>query len=98
MGLATGAAVWLKFQQILTDFQTAVTWVLDEQYRIQKKGKSSEFNAQDDGHIKSGPTVEVWSHGGFILTSIIAENRLIKLKKGIPQDSKNLSKVKRKGF
>ena len=82
----------------MIDLQTVVTQVPDEQQWIQKKGKSSKFNAQDDGHIKPGPTVEVWSHGGFILTSIIAENRLIKLNKGIPQDSKNLSKVKRKGF
>ena len=36
---------------------------------IQKKGKSSEFNAQDDDHIKSGPAVKVWSQEGFILTS-----------------------------
>ena len=35
----------------------------------QKKDKSSEFNAQDDGHIKSGPAVKVWSQEGFILTS-----------------------------
>ena len=37
--------------------------------RGSKKGKSSEFNAQDDGHIKSGPAVKVWSQEGFILTS-----------------------------
>ena len=27
--------------------------------RIQKKGKSSEFDAEDDEHIKSGPAVKV---------------------------------------
>ena len=37
--------------------------------RGSKKRKSSEFNAQDDGHIKSGPVVKVWSQEGFILTS-----------------------------
>ena len=89
---------WLKFQQILTDLQTAVTQVPDEQLRIQKKGKSSKFNAQDDGHIKSGPTVEVWSHGGFILTSKIAKNHFMRLKQDVPQDSKNNSQIKRKGF
>ena len=51
--------VWLKLQQILTDLQTAVTRVLDEQWRIQKKGKSSEFDAEDDDYIKSGPAVKV---------------------------------------
>ena len=51
--------VWLKFQHILTDLQTAVTQVLDEQWRIQKKGKSSEFDAEDDDYIKSGPAVKV---------------------------------------
>ena len=50
--------------------------------------KSSKFNAQDDGHIQSGPTVKVWSHGGFILTSTIAKNCLVRLKKCVPQDSK----------
>ena len=40
-----------------------------------KKRKSSEFSAQDDGHIKSGPAVKVWSHEGFILTSKITRNR-----------------------
>ena len=53
------APVWLKLQQILTDLQTAVTQVLDEQWRIQKKGKSSEFDAEDDDYIKSGPAVKV---------------------------------------
>ena len=48
---------------------------------IQKKGKSSEFSAKDDGHIKSGPAVKVWSYEGFILTSKIAKNGLIRLKK-----------------
>ena len=48
--------VWLKLQQILTDLQTAVTRVLDEQYRIQKKGKIIRIQ-QDDGHIKSGHAV-----------------------------------------
>ena len=53
------APVWLKFQHILTDLQTCVTGVLDEQWRIQKKGKSSEFDAEDDDYIKSGPAVKV---------------------------------------
>ena len=52
------APVWLKLQQILTDLQTAVTRVLDEQWRIQKKGKSLEFVAEDDDYIKSGPAVK----------------------------------------
>ena len=65
---------------------------------IQKKGKSSEFSAKDDGHIKSGPAVKVWSYEGFILTSKIAKNGLIRLKKSVPRDSKNFSKVKQKGF
>ena len=51
--------VWLKFQQILTDLQTAVTRVLDEQWRIQKKGKASESDSEDDDYIKSGPAVKV---------------------------------------
>ena len=51
--------LWLKFQQISTDLQTAVTRVLDEQWRIQKKEKSSEFDAKDDDYIKSGPAVKV---------------------------------------
>ena len=55
--------------EILIDLQTAVTQVLDEQWKIQKKGKSSECNAQDDRHIKSGPAVKVQSHEGFILAS-----------------------------
>ena len=53
------APVWLKLQQILTDLQTAVTRVLDGQWRIQKKGKLSEFDAEDDDYIKSGPAVKV---------------------------------------
>ena len=43
--------------------------------------RGSEFNAQDDGHIKSDPAAKVWPHEGFILTSKIAKNCLIKLKK-----------------
>ena len=34
-----------------------------------KKGKSSEFDAQDDDHIKLGPALKVLSYEGFILTS-----------------------------
>ena len=49
----------VKFQQILTELPTAATRVLDEQWRVQKKGKSSEFDAEDDDHIKSGLAVEV---------------------------------------
>ena len=42
--------------------------------RGSKKGKSSEFDAEDDDHIKSGPVVKVYSHEGFILTSKIAKS------------------------
>ena len=31
--------------------QRALAWVLDELERNQKKGKSSAYNFQDDGHI-----------------------------------------------
>ena len=31
--------------------QTALAWVLDKLERNQKKGKSSTYNFQDDGHI-----------------------------------------------
>ena len=44
-----------------------------------KKRKSLEFDAEDDEDIKSGPAVNVWSHEGFILTSKIAKNCLIRL-------------------
>ena len=43
--------------QILTKLQTTITRVLDEQWRIQKQGKLSEFDAEDVDHIKSGPAV-----------------------------------------
>ena len=39
--------------------QRALTWVLDELERNQKKGKSSTYNFQDDGHISSCPVVHV---------------------------------------
>ena len=39
--------------------QRALTWVLDELERNQKKGKSSKNNSQDDGHLSSGPAVHV---------------------------------------
>ena len=35
--------------------QTALVWVLDKLERNQKKGKSSTYNIQDDGHISSCP-------------------------------------------
>ena len=38
---------------------TAVTWVLDELARNTRKGKSSKYNFQDDGHHSSGPAVHV---------------------------------------
>ena len=38
---------------------TVVTWVLDELERNPKKGKSSIFNFQDDGHLSSGPDIHV---------------------------------------
>ena len=38
---------------------TAVTWVLDELERNQKKGKSSKNNFKDDGHLSSGPDLHV---------------------------------------
>ena len=52
--------------------------------RIQKKGKSSEFDAEDDGQIKLGPAVKVWSNEGFILTSKIAKKCQKRLKNGWP--------------
>ena len=45
-----------------------------------KKQKSSEFDAEDDRHIKLGPAVKVWSHEGFILTSKIAKKCQKRLK------------------
>ncbi len=39
--------------------QTVLTRVLDELERNQKKGKSSKFNFQNDGHLSSGPAVHV---------------------------------------
>ena len=39
--------------------QTALARVLDELERNQKKGKSSTYNFQDDGHISSCPVVHV---------------------------------------
>ena len=39
--------------------QTVVTWVLDELERNPKKGESSKYNFQDDGHVSSGPVVHV---------------------------------------
>ena len=90
--------MWLKFQQLLTELQTAVTWVLDEQYGIQKKQKSSEFDAEDDGHIKMGPAVKVWSHEGFILTSKIAKKCLMRLKNGCSTGLQNLFERQEKGF
>ena len=39
--------------------QTALAWVLDELERNQKKGKSSIYDFQDDGHISSSPDVHV---------------------------------------
>ena len=39
--------------------QTALARVLDELERNQKKGKSSKYNFQDDGHISSSPVVHV---------------------------------------
>ena len=43
----------------MTELRTAVTRVPDEQKGIQKKGKSSEVDAEDDDHIKSGPAVKI---------------------------------------
>ena len=40
--------------------QRALTWALDELERNQKKGKSSSYNFQDDGHISSCPVVHVY--------------------------------------
>ena len=42
-----------------TKLQRALTRVLDELERNQKKGKSSTNNFQDDGHISSCPVVHV---------------------------------------
>ena len=39
--------------------QTALARVLDKLERNQKKGKSSTYNFQDDGHISSCPVVHV---------------------------------------
>ena len=39
--------------------QTALARVLDELERNQKKGKSSTYNFQDDGHISSCPVEHV---------------------------------------
>ena len=39
--------------------QRALTWVLDELERNQKKGKSYKYNFQGDGYIGSGPAVHV---------------------------------------
>ena len=41
-----------------------------------KKGKSSKFDGQNDSQVDSGPVVTVQTHGGFILTSKIAEQGL----------------------
>ena len=49
-----------------------------------KRGKSSEFDTEDDGHIKSGPVVKAWSHEGFMLTSKIAKKRLLRPKMRCP--------------
>ena len=38
---------------------TALARVLDELERNQKKGKSSKYNFQDDGHLISGPAVHI---------------------------------------
>ena len=43
----------------ITKLKMAVTQVLDEQQRFQKKGKSSKFDAEDDDLVKSGPAVKV---------------------------------------
>ena len=86
---------------MLTKLQTAVTRVLDEQKRIQKKEKSSEFNAQDDGHIKSGQAVKAWSQWSFILTSKITKNRQKSPNEAKTRCSTGLQKksqVKCKGF
>ena len=48
-----------KIQQVLTELQTALSRVLDELQRFLKKGKSSKFDGQDDGHIISSPAVKV---------------------------------------
>ena len=37
---------------------------------FKKKGNSSKFNGQDDGHFILGPALKVKSHKGFILTVI----------------------------
>ena len=39
--------------------QAALAQVLDELERTKKKGKSSKYNFQDDGHISSCPVVHV---------------------------------------
>ena len=39
--------------------QTALARVLDKLERNQKKGKSSTYNFQDDGHISSCPVVHI---------------------------------------
>ena len=38
-------------QQMLTELQTALSRVLNELERFLKKGNSSKFNGQDDGHF-----------------------------------------------
>ena len=42
-----------------TKFQTALARFLDKLKRYHKKGKSSEYNFQDDGNISLAPAVHV---------------------------------------
>ena len=58
----------------------ALTWVLDELGRNPKKGKSSKYNFQDDGHHSSGPAVHCQFQEGNISTSKIAKDRRLGVK------------------
>ena len=50
---------FLKYLKFSIQLFMGLTWLPEGLERIQKKGKSSEFDAEDDDYIKPGPAMKV---------------------------------------
>ena len=92
------APVWLKFQHILTDLQTAVTRVLDEQWRIQKKKNHQNLTLK---MMVTSNQVQLWRYSHT--RDLFIPQKLLKIaswrkKAGVQRDSKKNSKLEWKSF
>ena len=96
LGLASGACVGeipTNIDQSSNRCNSGSRWAIEDP----KKGKSSEFDAEDDDHTKSGLDVKLWSHEGFKVCIWKCPTKLGEnLKKGSSQIK--LARVKLKGL